>query len=143
MYAAAYQAINCFQYLEMAKGNGWPQKDDRYRNLFHFAIAGGNLTIVRFAQNETDSLDGGLQFAAACHTTSIFAHLFKSVSGDLDTPDKFGKKVITTAASANNISITLFCLSRKVSVSSHETFGVSFSLIGQLFIALLNVACLM
>ena len=126
MYAAAYQAINCFQFLEMKKRSSGTQKDDKYRNLSHFAIAGGNLTIVRFVDNDSGAFDSGLQVAAACHKTSIFAHFFKSVGRDLDTPDKFGKKVITTAAAADNISIVLFCLSRKVSISSRETFGVCF-----------------
>ena len=141
MYAAAYQAVNCFQFLSMVKGGSWLPKDDKYRNLSYFAVAGGNITIVRFVQNGTDAFDSGLQIAAACHMTPIFHHLFKTSCTDLEAPDKNGKKVITTAAAMNNISIVLFCLSRKISILTHENFGVCFLFTGHLFTVLLSVVC--
>lgn len=142
MYAAAFQAVNCYQYLSMIKGGTWLAKDEKYRNLSSFAVAGGNMTVVRFVQNLSDAFDSGLQVAASCHMTAIFAHLVKSSCADLEIPDKNGKKVITTAAAANNISTVLYCLSKKVSISTHETFGVCFTFIGLLFTVPLNVECL-
>lgn len=126
----------------MIKGGTWLAKDEKYRNLSAFAVAGGNMTVVRFVQNLSDAFDSGLQVATSCHMTAIFAHLVKSSCTDLEIPDKNGKKVITTAAAANNISTLLYCLSKKVSISTHETFGVCFTFIGLLFTVPLNVECL-
>lgn len=122
MYAAAYGSENCFQFMQ-AKKAPLGGKDDKYRTISTFAVLGGNITIVQFIQSMNDSFDTGLQSATLMHHYSLFNHLLKQKKFDLEEPDKFDKKVITTAASANNLCVFLHCLKNGVKLDTHETFG--------------------
>ena len=122
MYAAAYQAVNCFQYLNL-KGATFSGKDEKYRTMSDFALMGGNLTIVRFVQNSMDSFNSALQTSTLFHNIFLFQYLLKWKDFDLEEPDKFDRRVITTAAAANNIYVLLYCLNEGIQIDSHETFG--------------------
>jgi ankyrin repeat protein/serine/threonine protein kinase len=123
MYAAAYQAVNCFQYLQLT-GQPFVNKDDKYRSLADFAVAGGSLTIVRFVENMPNTnFDSCMQVAVRHHLGSLFVYLAKSHDVALDAADRFGKAVITSAAAMDNVNGVLYCLGRGIPVSTHETFG--------------------
>lgn len=122
LYAALFQAVKCFQYLQL-KGASLTLRDDKYRTISMFASAGGSLTIIRFIQNSLDSFDGALQTCAAFHQNYIFPNVYKWKTTELEEPDRFGKKIITTASGANNISVFLFCLKHGIPVTTKEAFG--------------------
>lgn len=122
MYAAAYGSENTFQYMQ-AKKAPLTGKDDKYRTLSTFAVLGGSLTIVQYLQSTNDSFDTALQSATLMHHYSLFSYLIKWKKFDLEEPDKFDKKVITTAAAANNLCVFLHCLKNGVKLDTHETFG--------------------
>jgi ankyrin repeat protein len=102
-------------------------KDDKYRSLADFAVAGGSLTIVRFVENtkntQNTNFDSSMQVAARHHISNLFLHLLKSQDGALDAADRFGKTIATSAAAMNNVNVVLYCLGRGMSISTHETFG--------------------
>jgi ankyrin repeat protein len=123
MYAAVYNSIQCFQYLQINGGDKFVSKDDKYRTLSDFAVAGGNLMIVRFSENMKCNFDSGLQIAMTYQHGAIFTHLMKTHGVELNQPDRFGKMVITSAAAANNITGLLFCLNHQISIDSQEGFG--------------------
>lgn len=122
LYAALFGAFRCFQFLQM-KNVPLLCRDDKYRTLSMFAVAGGNIQIVRFAQNTSDTFDASLQVAALYHHNTAFTTIQKWKNAEVDVPDRFGKLILTTAASANNISVTLFCLRAGMPVNTSEPFG--------------------
>jgi ankyrin repeat protein len=125
MYAAAYGATRCFQYL-WELGAGARDRDVKYTTLSDFAIAGNSMCIVEFLLQNRVACCGAKQVAAAFHRNSLFrAITAMRKSAQLGEEDLDGRLPIIAAAAANNVELLGFLLGDGADVNRAEGFGMT------------------
>jgi len=122
MYAALYGATKIFQFIQMV-GSVFYSKDRNHRSVGIAAVAGGHPTIIRLAEQLHCDFSGSIQVAAHFHRNKVFLKLLSGKESELNEPDRFGKPIITSAASNNNIFGILYCIKIGAITQSMESFG--------------------
>jgi serine/threonine protein kinase len=125
MYAAAYGASRCFQFL-WAAGAKMRDRDAKYTTVSHFAITGNCVAIMRFLLQNRIAFLGAPQVAAAFHRNHFFRHVIAARrEWSLEAEDHTGKFPITAAAGANNVDLLCFLIGEGIDVNLGEGFGVT------------------
>ena len=119
-FAAYHGAVKCFRHLIEAGADIGIRAQNNYTTL-SFAIAGGQMEIIKILMEMKADLAGALQTAALMHQQKIFYWLFESVFQKSDAVlseiDHDLGSVLHTAASSNNTGLMLFCLAHGVDVN--------------------------
>lgn len=103
-YSAYFGSLKCFKYLYL-NGSNLNIKNDEGKTLAHFAVAGGNLEIIRLIEQSNCSFDGALQIAALYHRNKIFNWLLETKTQDITSiHPKFGT-VFHQASISNNVEL--------------------------------------
>lgn len=133
VHAAVYfGAINCFKYL-MLNGAILEYKDDANRSTLGFAVAGGNLEILRLLWGLTPDLETVLETAAQCHRMEIFTWAL-----DLLPSDSFAiiQNTFTTCAGTSSIAAMRLCLENGADINRTDSSGFLYHSYGQLYTTL-------
>lgn len=110
-YAAFFGSVECFKYLMLngAKLDGEDQKNNP-NNLLGFAIAGGNLEIIRIiSQNGNVEMSKCLNTAIQFFRTDIYNWIQENHPTDLFSHGNYDSPLITTVFDSNNLEIFLKC----------------------------------
>ena len=129
VHAAAYfGAINCFKYL-MLNGAVPEYKDDANRSTLGFAVAGGNLEILRLLWELMPDLETVLETAATCHRMEIFEWAL-----DLLPSDSLAiiQNTFTICAGTSSIAAMRLCLEHGANVNGTDSSGFLYHSYGRL-----------
>ncbi|KAH0787015.1 ankyrin repeat protein [Histomonas meleagridis] len=116
-FAAFHGAVNCFKYL-IELGSDLTILSRNNFDVSCFAVAGGNLNIIKILEEKGITFKDAIQISAAMHQHNIFHWLYKNkcpngltdIGSELDS-------VLHAAAGANNTRLMLFCIGKKVDVN--------------------------
>jgi hypothetical protein len=100
--AAFFGSVNCFRFL-VANGAELQSTDDCSRTLPEFAVAGGNIEIIRRCQQESLDFSGTAHAAIAFHRNEIFDWLYEGVSSGPNDVDRSGDTLLHAASYSNNV----------------------------------------
>lgn len=116
-YSAYFGSVECFKYIY---SNYVEKNKDKYDssqyfsddfNVVHYAIAGGNIEIVRFLYSNEFSFHGALNIAVLFHRNEIFDWLLNVLEVDINDSN-FGEygDVINYAVKSFNTYVIDICL---------------------------------
>ncbi|OHT02395.1 hypothetical protein TRFO_30524 [Tritrichomonas foetus] len=114
--AALYGSINCFKYL-LLNGSSLYLLDETNASLPQYAVAGGNLEIIRICHQKKLSFNGTSQIAALFHRNDILNWLLEDEGQEIESCIKNRGTVIQNAATTNNIIIIEQCIENDVDVN--------------------------
>lgn len=131
-FAAYFGSLKCFKYIllsmKMQTSNTTSFlediEDEKKRNLIMFAIAGGNIEIVRLCEQNGIDLGNSLSIATEYYQHDIFLWIIESykldeklnesnVNDELFDSQKQLTDIFCSAASSNNIYIMKWCINEK------------------------------
>ncbi|OHS96309.1 hypothetical protein TRFO_37525 [Tritrichomonas foetus] len=129
-FAAFFGAIKCFKFL-LASGANLNVMDQQNRQLQTFAIAGGNIEIVRLCQQNRVDFSNFVQTAAEFYQHDIFHWLISTVQ--ISNNDKIN--IFCLAAASNNLYILNYCFeefiknenseNEKIDINSKNEIGMN------------------
>lgn len=142
-FAAFFGSLKCFNYILLSMKMQLNAdrsslflnaiEDEKKRNLITFAIAGGNIEIVRICEQNGVDLSHSLSIATEFYQHDIFQWIIESYNLDekYKDVDNFEIKseltdIFCSAASSNNIYITKWCINdKKVDVNNKNEKGMN------------------
>jgi ankyrin repeat protein len=107
--AAFFGAVNCFKWFVM-NGADLFVIDHTSLTVAQFAVAGGNIEIIRLCQQSGLNFFGTLHTAIKFHRNTIFDWLFESGCHDPDNLDADGQNCLHAACESNNLYALARCL---------------------------------
>ena len=117
-YAAFYGAVKCCQFL-ILEGCDLTKTDSSQRTLAQFAVAGGNVEVVRLLENNGCDFADTIKYATEYHQSPILRWLCrKKFSSVAIVPLMFHK-----AAYANNVKHVMYCLAQGVDANLRDSAG--------------------
>lgn len=126
-FAAFHGAVKCFKYLIQEGADINIRAHNNYTTL-SFAIAGGQMEIIKLLLEMNVDPTGSLQTAALMHQNAIFYWLFETLykksNAELSAIDPSLGSVLHAAASANNTELMLFSLAHGVDVNIADRTGL-------------------
>lgn len=114
--AAFFGSIKCFKYL-LLNGANLLAADKANEMLPHFAVAGGNVEIIRICHQRKLQLIGASQIAALFHRNSILTWLIECECQAEGNVAQNNGTIIQNAAVTNNLNTIEMCLEKKVDVN--------------------------
>ncbi|KAK8883783.1 hypothetical protein M9Y10_042882 [Tritrichomonas musculus] len=114
--AAFYRAINCFNFL-LEHGADIKKLDENETPISHFAVAGGNMDIIRILDEHGVDFAQTLQIAAEYGHFEIFMWLYKNKGFDLHERDKFNRTFLHIAAEGGNCKLVQFLIKQGLDVN--------------------------
>lgn len=111
-YAAFCGSIKCFKFL-MLSGASFKSKDILNNSINSYAIAGGNIEIIRILEQEGVDFSKSLKFAALFRQSEIFEWLLEAKQAKLNG--------FHFSAISNNIESMKIHLSRGIDVNSKDS----------------------
>lgn len=140
-FAAFFGSLKCFNYILLSMKMQMNQsslflnsiEDEKKRNLIMFAIAGGNIEIVRICEQNGIDLSHSLSIATQFYQHDIFSWIVESHNLDekfeKDTSDVIKNEltdIFCSAAMSNNIYITKWCINeKKIDVNRKNDKGMN------------------
>ena len=114
-YAAFFGSIKCFKFLLL---NGSDLK-----NSGKFAVAGGNLEIIKLCEQNHSSFEGSCEAAIEFHRNDIFQYIYDNKIEPLDEDDQSAPRMKTRSSSKreHNKLLSLGLLS--ISSSNYEVLS--------------------
>lgn len=103
--AAYFGSIKCFKYLFL-NGADLNKADQESRTVAQFAVAGGNIEMVRLAEFVGCNFEGTIQIAAHFFQNEIFEWLYSTKFNDLSQEEK----LLHHAAYSGNVRILVHCV---------------------------------
>jgi ankyrin repeat protein len=100
--AAFFGSINCFRFL-LVNGADLRTTDHNFVTLPQFAVAGGNVEIVRLCQQYDLDFFGAIHTAITFHRNELFEWLAGSASPDFSVLDLSGQTLLHAACDSNNL----------------------------------------
>jgi ankyrin repeat protein len=119
--AALFGAVKCFTFL-LANGAQLQTADHNVVRLAQFAIAGGNIEIIRLCQQHDVDFFGALHTAVTFHRNDLFDWLCSHVYPDSTVLDLSGHNLLHTACEYNNLYAMRRVVEAGVDVND-ETFN--------------------
>jgi ankyrin repeat protein len=108
--AALFGAVKCFKFLLM-NGASLAHHDHNGLSVAQFAVAGGNLEIIRLCQQHSVDFFGTLQIAIQFQRNDIFDWFMESYHGDCSSVfDADGRTGLHAACESNNLYALARCL---------------------------------
>ena len=122
-YAAFHHAIQCFTFCQMMNAD-LHLYDNKSKMLSQFAVAGGNVEIIRKVEQLGCSFNDTLHVAVGYFWFDIFLWLqnAKGIELTIDTPI-FGT-ILGSAAASGNLKAVKYCLANGIDVSGMNSLGV-------------------
>lgn len=120
--AAVFSAVNCFKYL-LLNGSRTDEVSEEMGSLAQDTIVGGNIEIIRFAQQNRVDFDGALTACANCFRNEIFEWIFELKGQNKDELTKqspTGSTVFCQACRIGNIEIVLKCIELGVDLNAKD-----------------------
>lgn len=114
--SAFFGSLKCFKYL-LLNGSNLSLPDRSNEILPHFAIAGGNVEIIRICNQKKLSLSGTPQIASLFHRNDIIDWLIEGECQEAGDYTKNNGTIIQNAAVTNNLNAIKMCLEQKVDVN--------------------------
>ncbi|OHT08785.1 hypothetical protein TRFO_22632 [Tritrichomonas foetus] len=108
-YSAFYGSIRCFKYL-LLNGANIDFTDKSNVGSLQFAIAGGNVEIIRICQQQGCNFINTLSMAAQFHRYSIFDWLIDSVLNEKTVRKKMKYYVFNASIKSYNLTASLQCI---------------------------------
>ncbi|OHS93315.1 hypothetical protein TRFO_11949 [Tritrichomonas foetus] len=122
MVAAFFGAIECFKFFAMHNAD-MSEHDHHLVTLPQFAVAGGNIEIIRLCQMNRLDFDGTIHYAALFHRTEILEWLQAEMFPDLSIFDRFGMTTLHSATESSFFTGMKMCIDNKVDVNSRSFSG--------------------
>ena len=128
--AAYHQAVNCYKFL-LLNGADMDMNDLQGRSLAHYALAGGNIEIIRNVQQYKEIDQKLIAIPVKFHDFNIFEWLFLPHFNTIDGMSEeekmrvFGVRemLLRSAASANNLEVLKYILEKNVNVNAVDAIG--------------------
>lgn len=114
--SAFFGSIKCFKYF-LLNGSNLLIPDNSNEILPHFAIAGGNVEIIRICNQKKLNLAGTPQIASLFHRNNIIDWLIEGECQEIGDYTKNNGTIIQNAAVTNNLNAIEMCLEQKVDVN--------------------------
>lgn len=113
--AAFYGSIQCFRYLAL-NGADMGAVDRNFITVPQFAVAGGNLEIIRMCEQYNLDFEGTIHIAALFHRFDVLQWLYSTKYHDLNALDFSGMNVLHRSTESANLHAMDLCLKNGVSV---------------------------
>ncbi|OHS96368.1 hypothetical protein TRFO_10046 [Tritrichomonas foetus] len=122
-YAAFHHSINCFTFCQMMDAD-LHLYDNKNKMLSQFAVAGGDVEIIRKVEQLGCSFNDTLHVAVGYFWFDIFLWLqqSKGIALNIDTP-VFGT-ILGSAAASGNLKAVQYCIENGIEVSAVNSLGV-------------------
>ena len=120
--AALFGAVECFKFL-MLSGADLSVFDKHYIRLPDYAIAGGNIEIIRLCQLNGLDFEYSLHTAAKYHRLDIIEWLLQEICSDLTILDTTGMTALHLATESSFLSGMKLFLDRDVDINSRSFRG--------------------
>lgn len=108
--AAFYGSIKIFKYLFINKAELNYQRDRRTKSLISYAVAGGNVEIIRLLEQQHVDFESSIQTAAEYDQAEAFFWLDQMIFQNLSIRDNRNRTLLHCAALSNSIEICLYIL---------------------------------
>lgn len=124
--AAFYGSIRCFRYLLLQHADTFLKSRDGY-TLVQYAIAGGDIEIVRICDQNQCNFSDSLHFAAMFHRFPLFQWINQNKIYDLSLRNSEGDSILYTTISTDNYRILDYCL--KYGLNPNEEDDIKMTLL--------------
>ncbi|OHT00823.1 hypothetical protein TRFO_07820 [Tritrichomonas foetus] len=118
--AAFYGAVKCFKYF-FINGADAHKCDEEKKTTVHFAIAGGNIEIIRILQRENFNFSGAANIATIYHRNDIFRWIYDTIVNDLSMVDKYHGTLLESSCGSNNLEVFKFCMEHGANVNQKNS----------------------
>ena len=123
--AAYHRAIKCFKFLVL-NGAKMDVRDAKNRSIVEYALAGGNVEIIRNVQQQMEIPEAMVSIPVEFHYFNVFEWLFLShfnITEDMteDVKERIEQSVaslLRIAAAVNNIEVLRYVLQKEVDVNA-------------------------
>ena len=114
--SAFYRAVNCFSLL-LQEGADINKTDEIETPLADFAVAGGNMEIIRILDQKGVDFTKTLHIAAEYGHFEIFMWLYQNKNLDLNERDQYGRIFLHIAAAGGNCELVQFLINKGLDVN--------------------------
>lgn len=130
-YSAYFGSVECFKYIYsnfIEKKSEDIQEYSNEYNVVHYAIAGGNIEIVRFLYSNEFDFHGALNIAALFHRNEIFEWLLNVMDVKINSSifGEFGPVINYAVKSFNTYVIDLCLETKKETKKKRKKTGFDF-----------------
>ena len=123
--AAYYGSEKCFNFL-LENGADPNEVDDIGLSVMHFAVVGGSHPIIKQLHKLGFTFDtGSISLVAESYRLDLFEWLLSVIEINFEESYLQTGTIIHRAASANNILILLYCISRGVNVNIYDHLNLT------------------
>lgn len=124
-YSAFHHSLKCFNFCQMMDAD-LHLYDNKNKMLSQFAVAGGNVEIIRRVEQLGCSFNDTLHVAICYFWFDIFVWLHETKDVPLSIDDPVYGTILSSAAASGNIRGVQYCIEKGIDVSAMNSLEIFF-----------------